>query len=134
MGLFNKRILIVEDDNDLRNILSSQLGPTYEIVKAEDGELGLKYAIEFKPDLILLDLLLPKLRGLDMLEQLRKNPDPEVANAKVIVFSNFASGEWIAKATELSVSGYCVKSSTTIEEILSKVKSALSMPGVPKPY
>ncbi len=71
-----KRILIVEDDNMLRNILSDHLSRYFEITQTADGEQGYAQILEFRPDLVLLDLLLPKLSGLEMLEQLRKHPDP----------------------------------------------------------
>ncbi len=120
-----KKILLVEDDNTLRNILSDNLSRTYEIAQAGDGEKGLQYAQEFKPDLILLDILLPKLTGLEMLEQLRQNPDSAVANVKVIVFSNFSSNEYILKARVLNVADYIVKANIDIQGIVKKIEETL---------
>lgn len=120
-----KKVLIVEDDNMLRDILSDQLGRDFEIVKAEDGEEGLKFAKEFKPDLIILDLLLPKLGGLDMLEMLRKNPDKDIAEAKVIILSNMFDKSFVVRAQSLSVITYLVKGNTDVRNVTEKIKEVL---------
>jgi DNA-binding response OmpR family regulator len=120
-----KKLLIVEDDNMLRDILSDQLSREYEIAKAEDGEQGLKFAKEFKPDLIILDLMLPKLGGLDLLEMLRKNTDPEIANVKVIILSNMFDKSFIGRAQNLSVATYLVKGNTDVKDITGKIHEAL---------
>jgi len=121
-----KKILLVEDDNTLRNILSDNLSRSYELVQADDGEKGLQFAQDFKPDIILLDILLPKLSGLDMLEKLRQHPDPEIANVKVIIFSNFSSNEYILKAKVLNVSEYLVKSNIDMVGIVAKIEQVLN--------
>jgi len=123
-----KRILIIEDDSVLRNMLSDHLGRTYEIAQAEDGEQGLGFILDFKPDLVLLDLLLPKLSGLDMLHRLRDYPDKNVANTKVIIFSNFSSQENIMKAQVLNVSDYFVKANTDINDLVKKIEAILTKP------
>jgi DNA-binding response OmpR family regulator len=121
-----KKILIIEDDNTVRNLLSDNLNLEYEIVQAEDGEQGLSFILDFKPDLVVLDLLLPKLAGLDLLERLRKYPDPETAKTKVMVYSNFSSPEFLTKAKNFNVTDYLVKSDTTIEDLVNKVKQAFN--------
>jgi DNA-binding response OmpR family regulator len=121
-----KKILIVEDDNVMRNLLTDQLGREYEIVQAENGELGLKFAESFRPDLIILDLLLPVLGGLDMLELLRKKEDPELANTKVIIFSNFSDNTFLLRAQGLNVLGYYIKANTEIADLLEKIKKSLT--------
>ena len=123
-----KKILIVEDDNDLRDLLSKHLNRYYEIGQAEDGEQGLNFIINFKPDLVLLDLLLPKLSGLEMLERVRKHPDAAVAGVKVIVFSNFSTPEFILKARELQVRDYLVKSNTDIKDLIKKIERIIDEP------
>ncbi len=121
-----KKILIVEDDSDMRNLLSDHLSRSYEIVQAADGEQGYNFILEFRPDLVLLDLLMPKLPGLEMLERLRKNPDKALANTKVIIFSNFGDPEYMLKAKELKADEYLVKANTDLEEVAKKIEKILS--------
>ena len=123
-----KKILIVEDDNDLRNILSEHLGRYYEIAQAEDGEKGYSFILDFKPDLVLLDLMLPKLPGLELLERLRKNPDTTLAKTKVVIFSNFSKPEYMTKAQELGASDYLIKSDTDLNELIKKIEKIISEP------
>lgn len=120
-----KKILIVEDDNMLRNILSDQLSRDYEIVQADDGEKGMQYILDYKPDLVILDILLPKLEGLEMLDRVRKYPDPAVAETKVIIFSNFSTAEQIQKAKVLNVADYLVKANTSLDDLVAKIKESL---------
>ena len=117
-----KKILIIEDDKVLRNALSDHLSRTYEIVQAEDGEQGLNFILDFKPDLIILDLLLPKISGLELLERVRKYPDAAIAGTKVLIFSNFSSQEYLTKAESLGVIEYLVKALTDMQDLISKVQ------------
>lgn len=125
-----KKILIVEDDSDMRNVLSDHLSRSYEIVQAEDGEQGYNFILNFKPDLVLLDLMLPKLPGLELLERLRKNPDQALANTKVVIFSNFAEPELMLKAKSLNANEYLVKSNTDLDELAKKIEKIIGeVPG-----
>jgi len=120
-----KKVLIVEDDRAMLDILSDHLGRTFEIARAEDGEQGFKFIQDFKPDLVLLDLLLPKLPGIELLEKLRKLPDPAIANTKVIIFSNFSSEEYFKKAQEFHAE-YLVKSLTDLPVLVEKIEKTLA--------
>jgi DNA-binding response OmpR family regulator len=120
-----KTILIVEDDNDLRHILATALGPTYTVLEAEDGQKGYTMAIEKKPDLIVLDLQLPLFHGLEVLESLRNYPDPEVASTKVLVYSNFSDLEKLTKATKLNVVDYLVKSNISADNLVLRIQKIL---------
>jgi DNA-binding response OmpR family regulator len=91
------------------------------VFEAEDGAVGLKIIAKEKPDLILLDLMLPEVDGFGVLEALRKDPDPEIAQTPVIVLSNLWSKEEIIKTKQLGVSSYIIKAYMTTEEILDKV-------------
>jgi CheY-like chemotaxis protein len=124
MDAQNKKILIVEDDNFLGVILSQDLGKKYKIMTAQDGPEALQTAIDFKPDLILLDINIPKMDGLSMLEHLRHHDDPEIANMKTIVFTNLTSQTQIDKAKELKVLDYVVKSGVSLEQITKKIEHA----------
>ena len=117
-----KKILVVEDDKVLRNLLSDQLSRDYEIVRAEDGEQGLNFVIASKPDLIILDLLLPKMSGLDMLERVRNYPEKAIADTKVIVFTNFSKPEFFNRSRELGVNEYLIKNSNDLSSLLEKIQ------------
>ena len=117
-----KKILVVEDDKVLRDTLSDHLGRDYEIVQAEDGEQGLNFILDSRPDLIILDLLLPKLSGLDLLDRVRKYPEAGVAKTKVIIFTNFSNQEFMSRAQELGVAEYLVKTLNDIPSLMKKIQ------------
>ncbi len=119
-----KKILFVEDESALQKNLSdlfSQEG--YETISALDGEIGLSLAKNKKPDLILLDLILPKASGFDVLKNLKEDKDTK--NIPVIVLTNLESMGDIEKALALGATTYLVKSSYSLDEILEKVKKTL---------
>lgn len=109
MSNFDKKILIVEDDDMLRSILVSQLGLAYSVIPAADGQEAMQQIKTFHPHLILLDLLLPKIDGFQILEQLRALPDPEAAQTKVVVISNLSDIESIQKAQKYGIAEYFTK-------------------------
>lgn len=90
---------------------------------ALDGEEGLKLVKEKKPALILLDLILPKVHGFDVLKQLKE--DPETKDIPIIVLTNLEGTGDIEKALELGATTYLVKASYTLEEVLEKIKKAI---------
>ena len=119
-----KAILVVEDEKPLLNALSAKLqNEGYEVIEAEDGEVGLKLAIKRKPDLILLDIILPKMDGITLLEKLRENVWGK--SAKVIILSNLSDWDNTYKAVNLNVHDYLVKSDWDIKDVIKKVKSKL---------
>lgn len=120
----NKRILIVEDDDSLRHIMHDNFTQAgYEVLVAPDGEEGLKQAMEGKPSVILLDIMMPKLDGIGMLKQYReKMPDSQVP---VIMLSNLGEVKQVSEALALGAKDYWVKSSFGINEIVDRVKEKL---------
>lgn len=127
MGLFNrfKKILIVEDDAHLRRAVVDKLKSSgYRVMEAEDGNSGLNMAIKERPDLILLDLMLPKMDGLSLLSELRRDDWGKDVPVIVITILN-ATDERRAKAEELNVVEYIDKSKYQLDEIVQKVKKAL---------
>lgn len=120
----NKRILIVEDDDSLRHIMHDNFTQAgYEVLVAPDGEEGLKQAMEGKPSVILLDIMMPKLDGIGMLKQYReKAPDSQVP---VIMLSNLGEVKQVSEALALGAKDYWVKSSFGINEIVDRVKEKL---------
>lgn len=119
-----KKILFVEDESALQKTFGDILGKNdYKMVSALDGEIGLRLAKSEKPDLILLDLVLPRVHGLEVLKKLKE--DPETKEIPVIVLTNLEEMEDIDKAIKLGATTYLVKMRYTIEEVMEKVKKAL---------
>jgi len=119
-----KTILLIEDEQLLQKTLGDVLGNEgYKIINALDGEIGLRLAKEKKPDLILLDIILPKLNGFDVLKKLRE--DPETKWIPVIVLTNLEQTKDIEKALSLGASAYLVKNNYTMAEVIEKIKKSL---------
>jgi two-component system phosphate regulon response regulator PhoB len=111
-----KRILLVEDDRFLRRACEASLRQRgLTVTTAADGEEGLRLARHERPDLILLDMLMPKLSGLEVLRALRG--DAETRNVPVLILSNSSREQDIAEVTTLGVSGYFVKSNLSLQEL-----------------
>ena len=119
-----KKILLVEDDTTLQETLGQVLrGEGFEVFQALDGEEGFKLASEKKPDLILLDLVLPKMSGFDVLKQLKETE--EIKHIPVIVLTNLGSPEDIQKALYAGATTYLLKASYELDDVLAKVKKSL---------
>ncbi len=119
-----KSILFIEDESALQKTFGEILTQEgYLMISALDGELGLKLAKEKKPDLILLDLILPKIHGFDVLKKLKE--EGETKDIPVIVLTNLERLEDVGKALELGAATYLVKSDYSLEEILEKIKKVL---------
>jgi DNA-binding response OmpR family regulator len=118
------KILVIEDEVSLHKALIEFLGDAgFEAIGAEDGELGLKAALKEKPDLILLDLILPKKDGYEVLAELKK--DPEAKKIPVILLTNLENPEDVLKAFELGATTYLVKADYKLEDIVKKVRETL---------
>jgi len=123
MGM-NKHILLVEDERDIREAMAEALTEAgFSVTTAENGVLGLKLALEKKPDLILLDIVMPEMDGHQMLKKLRE--DIWGKSAKVIMLTSMDSVENIASAYESSITGYIIKVHNSLDEIVSKVRVAV---------
>jgi len=121
----NEFILVAEDDRFYANIYNTRLTREgYDVVVASDGEQALKIARDRKPDLILLDLILPVKDGFETLEELRA--DNELKNVKVVVLSNLGQEADVQRVKKLGVEAYLVKTDLSIQEMIDKVKSCLS--------
>jgi DNA-binding response OmpR family regulator len=119
-----KKILIVEDDKFLRELMVRKLkNEGYEVLEAIDGEEGLKKIKEIKPDLVLLDLILPGIDGFEVLNQ--KKEDPKIAKIPVIILSNLGQREDVERGLRLGAMDYLVKANFTPQEIIQKVKNIL---------
>ncbi|MBI2626120.1 MAG: response regulator [Candidatus Nealsonbacteria bacterium] len=117
-----QKIVLIEDDETLAEVLYSELTEAgFDVSPAFDGKEGLKQAKEKKPDLVLLDLILPEMHGFEVLEELKKSPD--TVNIPVIILSLLGEDEDIKKGLKLGANDYIVKSSHAIAEIVEKVKN-----------
>jgi len=123
------KVLLVEDDNNLREIFQMRLqAEGYTAVVAADGEEGLVTAMKEKPDLVIADVMMPKLSGFEMVESLRAAP--ETKDLKVIMMTALGQAEDQARGEKLGVLKYLVKSQVTLEDFARVVKEALG-PGDP---
>lgn len=125
----SKKILVIEDDVQFRRSLFDQLGHEFTVVEAEDGEQGIERMLVHKPGLILLDLLLPKMDGFEVLKRIREYPDDTVKNIPVVILSNLASNEDFLKAQNLKIDAYFVKSHADLAVIKAKVKEIMYKQG-----
>jgi len=119
-----KTILIIEDEAALQKTMGDVLsGEGYKVHSALDGEAGVRLAKEKNPDLVLLDLVLPKMTGFEVLQQLKD--DSSTKNIPVIVLTNLENLEDIQRTTDLGATTYLVKSNYDLQEVVEKVKTAL---------
>ena len=115
-----KKIIIVEDEEILRNLLQKKfLAEGYEVDIAEDGEVGLFKIKENRPDLIVLDIVMPKMNGFEMLEEMQK--DESLLGIPVIIVSNSGQPVEIDRAQKLGVKDWLVKTEFDPQEVIEKV-------------
>ncbi len=121
-----KTVLVVEDDVTMREIVVHKLSTNgFHVVEAADGKSAVETWKKEKPDIVLLDLMLPETDGFQILEKVRKGGDKQIANTSVIVLSNLFSKEDIQRAKSLGIEDFMVKAYYTTEEILAKVQETL---------
>lgn len=117
------KVLIVEDDRFLLKILTMKFAAEgFEVASASDGEAGLKQLVSDPPDLLVLDLILPKMNGFEVLTEMKTNTTTK--DIPVIVLSNLGQEEDIRRANELGAQEFLVKSNLSIMEVVGKVKEA----------
>ena len=122
-----KKILIIEDEEPLINALYDKFtGSGFEVIKAKDGQEGYASAIKFHPDLILLDIIMPVMDGMSMLEKLRL--DPWGKDVKVILLTNLSDPGKIKQSLGKGVRDYLIKSDWKLEDIVKKVREKLDIP------
>jgi len=116
-----KKILIIEDDKFLRELIAKKLTEEgFETTEAIDGEEGIKKIKEEKPDLVLLDLILPEIDGFEVLSRIKE--DPAIASIPIIILSNLGQREDIEKGMKLGAVDYLIKAHFTPGEIIEKIK------------
>ena len=119
-----KKILIIEDDKFLRELISRKLAREgYQTSEAVDGEEGFQKVKTEKPDLVLLDLILPGIDGFEVLSKMKE--DVSVSQVPVIILSNLGQKEDVDKGLKLGAIDYLIKAHFTPGEIIEKVRTAL---------
>lgn len=119
-----KKILVVEDDRTLARLYAAKLEKSgYEVAVAFDGEEGLEKVVSFQPDVVLLDIIIPKLDGFAVLERMKQ--DPKAAHIAVILLTNLGQDEDVSKGKKLGARDYLVKSQFTPSEIVQKMEAVL---------
>lgn len=117
-------ILVVEDDPILKNLIGHTFAGKYETLYASDGTEALSMYDQYKPSIILLDLMLPTVGGFEVLEKLRARED-EGKTVPVIIFSNLGQESDREKAMSLGATDYLVKADVDIEEVVGKIEAHL---------
>ena len=119
-----QKILFIEDEPTLQKLVGRFLErKNYQVISALDGEAGLELTKKTKPDLILLDLILPKKDGFEVLEELKK--DEITKNIPVIILTNLEGSTDVEKALSLGATTYLVKANYELEEVVKKIEETL---------
>ncbi len=122
-----KKILLVEDDETLAMVYQQRLElEGFEVKHSVNGEQALSDAVEFKPDLVLLDVMMPKLNGFDVLDILRNSP--QTRNVHIIMLTALSQPKDAERARELGADDFLVKSQVVIGDVVARIKHELNMP------
>lgn len=120
------KVLLIDDDLVLLKLYSTRLiSDGIEVKTASNGEMGLEMITDFAPDLVVVDLLMPKLNGFVFLERLSNHP--QLKNIKKLVFSSVVNEEQLDRIKSLNVSGYLNKIDTTPSQLVEKIHSLLDI-------
>ena len=121
-----KKILIIEDELSLSNVLYNKLKrENFNIFMAKNGKEGLEIALREHPDIILLDIIMPVMDGITVLNELRKNSWGK--SAKVIILTNLSDASSVANVLENNVYDFLVKSDWKLEEVIKKIEEKLNL-------
>ena len=119
-----KTILLVEDDETLRDMYTLKIeAEGYKLLTAADGEVGLALALSNHPDVILLDIMMPKMDGFAVLTELKK--DEALKQTPILMLSNLGQQADVDKGKQLGANDYVVKASMTPTQVVAKIKSYL---------
>ena len=119
-----RKILIVEDSIELRDIYKlffTQKG--FEVETALDGDAGLEKAKEFQPDLVFIDIMMPKRDGYDVLKQLRHDPQYGCTKAKLVILTNLGDASKVSPEVSHDMDGYVIKAEVDLPDLLDVIKS-----------
>lgn len=120
------KILVVEDDRLFSDIYAAKLEEEgFEAFMATDGEEGMRLLLAHKPAVILLDIILPKVTGLEMLETIRAHEDPAVRDVPVIVVTNLNQDTYVDKMRAFGVKAYFIKADVLFSQVLEKIREVV---------
>lgn len=121
-----KKILIVEDDSFIRDIYQTKFDQEgFEVIATEDGIIALEKIKEFTPDIILLDIIMPMMDGIDVLRAIKN--EERLKDIPVIMLTNISEKESVDEGREIGANDYLIKSNFTPSEVVRKVKTLLKM-------
>jgi len=121
-----KKILLVEDDDALANVYVTRLqAEGFDIKRVPNGEDALASALQYRPDLIVLDVMMPKVSGFDVLDIIRNTP--EIGNVKIVMLTALSQDSDKERAQQLGVDDYLVKSQVVIADVVERIKKHLGM-------
>jgi len=121
-----KKILLVEDDEVLASVYRTRLEmEDFEVMEVHDGEQALTAALRYRPDLMILDAMMPKISGFDVLDILRNTP--ETMNLQIIMLTALSQESDRERAEKLGVDEYLVKSQVMISDVIEKVREHLGI-------
>ena len=121
-----KKILLVEDDHALAAVYLTRIeAEGFTVKHCDNGETALSMALEYRPDLIILDVMMPKISGYDVLDILRHTP--ETAHTRIMILSALGQDGDIERAKALGVDEYLIKSQATISEVMGHLKRLLGI-------
>ncbi|HVV25850.1 MAG TPA: response regulator [Candidatus Saccharimonadales bacterium] len=124
-GNHPSRILLVEDDDALANVYVTRLqAEGFDVRRVNNGEDALATALNYKPDLVVLDVMMPKVSGFDVLDILRNTP--ETANLKIIMLTALSQDSEKQRAQSLGVDDYLVKSQVVIADVIERIRHHLA--------
>lgn len=119
-----KRILLVEDDDSLASVYVARLqAEGFDVRRVANGEEALATALSYKPDLALLDVMMPKVSGFDVLDIIRNTP--ETANLKIIMLTALSQESDLERAKQLGVDEYLIKSQVVIADVVDRIRTHL---------
>jgi len=119
-----RKILLVEDNLELRNlyeIFLKQHG--YDVALAADGDEGLEVARAYKPELVFLDVMMPKKNGFEVLKLLRHNPEYNCTKARIIILTNLGDSSKVSHDVREDMDGYMIKAEIELQSLLDVIKS-----------
>lgn len=121
------KILVIEDDRLFADIYAAKFAEEgFQVLLSPDGDDGLRKLVAEKPDVVLLDIILPKMTGIEMLERVRAHADPAVRGVPVIVVTNLNQDTYVEKMRAFGVKAYFVKADIVFSQVLAKINEILA--------
>lgn len=121
-----KRVLLVEDDSFLRELFLKKLKQfDFEIEGAQNGREGIEKVSSFKPDIVVLDIIMPEVNGIDVIKAIRALDDRDLSSVPILVVSNLGQEEEIAKALRYGANDYLIKAHFDTDEIVRRIEEQL---------